>query len=349
MTLKSLCAGLVAACLSAPVQAAAIDDFSSLLVFGDSLSDTGNAFAATAGQFPPAPYFNGRFSNGPVHSDLLAAQFAAAGRPTFNLAFGGAQAVKAVPSDPLQPDIPDFEDQRLLGTGLPAVAVGPRPLALVFFGGNDVFNAALNNTTLAGAVAEGMAAANAVKDQIAMFDASVRDILLYNLGDVGASPRYAAPFFPDGVGGTVPNPLHLLQPLATAASSAFNTQLTANAQMLRAQGRRIIEVDVASAFAPILADPVGEGFVDNITSCGILTGFTGGLPNVTFGLTACDATDPASANSYVWWDDVHPTAPVQQALAQEALRAIALAPVPVPAPLLLLGSGVIVLLRLRRA
>ena len=38
-----------------------------IIVFGDSLSDTGNAFEATGhGEPPSTPYFDGRFSNGPV-------------------------------------------------------------------------------------------------------------------------------------------------------------------------------------------------------------------------------------------------------------------------------------------
>ena len=37
-----------------------------IVVFGDSLSDAGNVYAATGNKFPPAPYSAGRFSNGPV-------------------------------------------------------------------------------------------------------------------------------------------------------------------------------------------------------------------------------------------------------------------------------------------
>jgi outer membrane lipase/esterase len=40
------------------------DGFSAVVVYGDSLSDNGNLYAAT-GQ-PGAPYYDGRRSNGPV-------------------------------------------------------------------------------------------------------------------------------------------------------------------------------------------------------------------------------------------------------------------------------------------
>jgi outer membrane lipase/esterase len=44
-------------------------DYSRVVAFGDSLSDNGNLFKNT-GQ-PPAPYFEGRFSNGPTWIELL--------------------------------------------------------------------------------------------------------------------------------------------------------------------------------------------------------------------------------------------------------------------------------------
>ena len=44
--------------------------YSSLFVFGDSLSDVGNVFLATGGQQPASPYANGQFSNGPIWAQL---------------------------------------------------------------------------------------------------------------------------------------------------------------------------------------------------------------------------------------------------------------------------------------
>ena len=54
---------------SSPVAASV---FSQIYAFGDSLSDNGNVFAATGMGFPPAPYAQGRFSNGPVWAENLA-------------------------------------------------------------------------------------------------------------------------------------------------------------------------------------------------------------------------------------------------------------------------------------
>lgn len=50
--------------------AQAQQQFTDLLIFGDSLSDTGNVFATTGN--PQPPYFEGRYSNGPLWVDYLA-------------------------------------------------------------------------------------------------------------------------------------------------------------------------------------------------------------------------------------------------------------------------------------
>src|SRR5580698_7941700 len=59
--------------------------FSSVVVYGDSLSDNGNLYSLIG--YPPPPYYNGRFSNGPVAAEQLAT---ALGAPLFDFAVGGA-------------------------------------------------------------------------------------------------------------------------------------------------------------------------------------------------------------------------------------------------------------------
>jgi cholinesterase len=63
------------------------DTFSSVVVYGDSLSDNGNLFTASGGIFPPPPYFDGRLSNGPLAVEQLAA---ALGIPLADFAWIGA-------------------------------------------------------------------------------------------------------------------------------------------------------------------------------------------------------------------------------------------------------------------
>src|SRR5262245_23347845 len=70
--------------------------FSEVVVFGDSISDTGNAFLGFEGAAAGPPYFEGRFSNGPVWVEVLAQELGLpAPAPSLmggsNYAWGGAE------------------------------------------------------------------------------------------------------------------------------------------------------------------------------------------------------------------------------------------------------------------
>src|SRR5437660_8377950 len=64
----ALAAALLFGVSAGPVCA---DPITQMVVFGDSLSDVGNVYAATGS--PPAPYYPGRYSNGPIWVERLAA------------------------------------------------------------------------------------------------------------------------------------------------------------------------------------------------------------------------------------------------------------------------------------
>ena len=66
--LRSLSLGLALVISLAP--AGAFGCVEELIVFGDSLSDNGNLYAAAG--VPGPPYFEGRFSNGPTWVEVLA-------------------------------------------------------------------------------------------------------------------------------------------------------------------------------------------------------------------------------------------------------------------------------------
>jgi len=64
-------------------------DFKNIVVFGDSLSDQGNFYSMSGGQ-PPEPYFEGRYSDGPVWVEHLIKNLEIKGQ-LLNYAHGGAQ------------------------------------------------------------------------------------------------------------------------------------------------------------------------------------------------------------------------------------------------------------------
>jgi cholinesterase len=85
-TRRAIFSALVAITLLASCLTASATSYSAVFAYGDSLSDNGNLFAKIA--YPPSPpYFNGRFSNGPVAAEQLSTLLNA---PLFDFAWGGA-------------------------------------------------------------------------------------------------------------------------------------------------------------------------------------------------------------------------------------------------------------------
>ncbi len=294
------------------------DRYTSFWAFGDSLTDDGNLSAATGGAAPGAPYFEGRFSNGPVWAEHIAEDFTNAGKTAENFAYGGA-AVGPAPLRPLPaPPVVDLDGQVGLFAEASPGRLGARPLASLWFGSNDLlFNGVPNGD----AKKVGRAAARGVASgALELRDLGVRDVILFNLPALEKTPNYR-----------IINPGGAEQ--ARKGTRAFNRTLARRADGLREAGMRVTEIDVFALFNELLDDPVKFGVVDARTPCY--------LPGVVF---CGDTLAPLLA----FFDPVHPNATIHAAVA-DAVRA-EVAPVPLPAPALLLVGGLAALglVRLQR-
>lgn len=70
--------------------AASLNTFNHIIFFGDSLTDNGNLYSAMIGFMPKSPpYFEGRFSNGPVWSELVNDHYQTQNITAENYAVGG--------------------------------------------------------------------------------------------------------------------------------------------------------------------------------------------------------------------------------------------------------------------
>lgn len=227
-----LLGGVIALGLAAPASATPLSDaFSSFWVLGDSLSDNGNLKGTPFA--PPAPYFDGRFSNGPVWNEAIAAEFTIGG----NLAVGGARTVGGAS--------PSLAAQTLSFGAIPGATLGANPLVSVWAGGNDIRDAL--------SAGDAVTAANNVKasiDSLAGF--GVTDFLVLNLPNLGAIPET------NGTAGAA---------AAAGLTTIFNTTLASNNAMLAASGLNIIEVDIFDLFNEVISDPAAFGFSDVEQAC----------------------------------------------------------------------------------
>ena len=304
-------AAIAVTALTSAGGAAMAGSYDSLVVFGDSLSDNGNLCAGAPAFCPPSPpYSPGRFSNGPVMAERLAASLGLPLLPAFavlggtNFAIGGARVDNSVAPDPsFVPTLLDQAGYYLSQTG---GAADPNALYLVFGGGNDV-QAALEHPADAMAIlANTLSGIENLVIGLAITGAT--HILLADIPDIGLTP-YAA-----GLASKLGDPT--IPATATADAAAINDQLYQLYLFARSFGFDLSFLDTFGLEDAAVANPAAYGFTNVTDPC-----FNG--------VTVC-----ANPDQYLFWDDLHPTAAGHQLLADAALAAI-----PEPAGLGLLGLG----------
>jgi phospholipase/lecithinase/hemolysin len=179
-------AALIACSIAAHGDAGSFD---AIYVFGDSYSDVGNIFLATGGAKPAAPYYNGRFSNGPIWVDHLAGAYGLTMTPSLtggtDYAFGGAEVTANVPIPGTNESIPSIPEQVELYLEQHNGKADPHALYIVTGGGNDILNAPAGTSPqqLGSEIAFGLASSIELLER-----AGARHLLVPNLFDVGKLP-----------------------------------------------------------------------------------------------------------------------------------------------------------------
>jgi phospholipase/lecithinase/hemolysin len=293
--------------------------YTSITVFGDSLSDGGNDFLYTGG-FPPAPYAQ-RFTNGPTAVENLAAGLGLPLSPSLaggsNYAYGGAETgtanyLRVRPDVPPiintifsgQPNFPDtgtLAQVQSFVAAPPAGFGGPQSLVVLWAGANDVFTALTLSQPLNTVIAPAMN--NLAQSVQLLYGAGARTLLMPDMANLGVTPF--------GLGSGDPGGL-------TAFSAAFNFFLDQTIAGLESAlpGLTILESDTFSHLTEIVMNPGAYGFTNWTDPC-------------FDGISACSNPD-----QYVFWDTVHPTARTHAILGADFLHAV-----PEPSAILLLAIG----------
>lgn len=308
---------LVAAALAASVGAGgaaaeSLNQFKAAYFYGDSLVDDGNTYRATDETFPPSPpYYEGRFSNGPVWPEYIADDFEKRGQPTNNFAYGGANAL---PNNGQVPGVPWLGLQIAKSVPQLLATHDLNSVAMVLIGSNDINEAASagGDTEAVGAAA----AAAVVGGALALYGLGVEHVQFFTLPPIALTPRY-----------TMAEPALAAQVARGAA--AFNTTLLGLLPALSALDLSYSTFDLDALFRDAIANPAAYGFTNVTDSC-LFTGCT-------------------TPGSYLFWDELHPTAAAHQQIAALVAAELATAPLPVPAALLLLGMVVLGAARLHGA
>ncbi len=169
--------------------------FTSLSIFGDSMTDTGNVFLATGGAVPTAPYFSGRFSDGPVWVETLAEQLGFPGASTASLAGGNNYAFGGARTGAAGAPVPGLLAQSAGLWGPLHPLADPTGLFVLVGGGNDMRDArsAFQTDSPADQAGRQAAAEAAVANLLAnlnfLASKGAKNALIGNLPDLGATPE----------------------------------------------------------------------------------------------------------------------------------------------------------------
>lgn len=266
------------------------------LVFGDSLSDSGNIAGLTLGT-QPAPVLGqapgsplGRFSTGLNWADMVFGSNPALGivSPTttgyVNFATGGAYAGTGNLGNGSAPGtpglLPGTNDQINLFAGLGGTISAADTVA-IWSGANNGFFTLNTTPTQAGITAGATtAAANEVANVQTLAGLGARNIIVLNLPDLGSLPATV------GTAGA---------PGGSLFSSTFNSALSTGLAQVASgvPGINIVQVNVAALFRAITTNPAAFGFTNVTGFCG----FRGGAACAGFGFA--DSVHPTEAG-YAW-------------------------------------------------
>lgn len=300
----SLCAGLV---LFLPFSAVFADplSFTQIISFGDSLSDNGNATVLTAGTQPGANYAPGEFTDG--------ANTSPATTGPYGLWVEQLAGLLKLPAP--QPFLANPTNTNYAIGSAQSGTANPQDVGYQI----AAFNTAHLGSAPSGALYTIWAGSDDILDGnspvkaadnlysyiLALAGEGAKYFLWPNLVSLGATPEVRAGG-PPAVAA------------ANAASNAFDLEWAQDIASLKSKGINVIGVDVSTLFTQILANPAGYGFTD--------------------------VTDPAQgtagpANSYLFWDSLHPTTAGDRLVANLAYYDLGGVPEPANICLTLLGIG----------
>ncbi len=263
-------------------------NFKNVVVFGDSLSDSGNVFIVLHGTYPPPPY-QGRFSDGPVWVEYLVKTLGISG-DFCNYAFAGANTGV---SNPVEGNAPGLLTQVSAYTTLLTVSAAfptafPQPeksLFIIWIGGND-FLALTDPAAAPTAVSDAVVHIRTGMEKLA--DVGAVTFMVVNLPDLGITPRM--------------NQDATLSANGTALANFFNSFLE-EMLLVFESAHPMVEVvwfDTFSLLQEMVADPE-IGRFDNVTDAKF------------------DENDGnVAAGRYLFWDDIHPTTVTHKILAHRA-------------------------------
>jgi len=228
------------------------NDFSKLVVFGDSLSDTGNLAAINL----PFPYYENRISNGPVLADYIAnAISSSAARSGHLLGQQGGFNYAVSGGNILGNDNEDLSSQVSAYLSRVNNTADPDALYLVFIGGNDLRDFR-GRTDAEQDIALAISSLDSQLQRLV--DAGARTFVVPNVANIGRLPETIDRESSDP--GVVAR--------AESHTRSYNQGLSVMLNKYRSMPNVVLsEFDLFSALEEVLNNPVQNGFTTVTQGC----------------------------------------------------------------------------------
>ncbi len=270
-----------------------------IVVFGDSLSDNGNLYELAEHQFPPSPpYYEGRFSNGPVWIEYLSSSYFPGNSADhlLNYAYGGAGVSEDDSDDVLLTLTKEINDY--LATHQDKASEDS--LFVVWIGANNYLALPEDSEKVLEDVNKGIQHS---LERLA--DKGAKHIVVVNVPDLGKTP--AAIDF---------DQIDKMSYLANAHNKLLD-QTVINLKQAYPDVRWLY-FDINAAFNDVLDHPQNYGVSNTTGTCAYLD--VKKMTNLSV-LNVAAAVKPRvqdMCEGYLFFDPVHPTALAHEILAEKA-------------------------------
>ena len=275
------------------------------MIFGDSLSDNGEGDGELFNrQYPLQPYYNYRFSNGPVWIELFPAT------DLLDFAYGGSLVNQTAPSfggpGSLMSQINDY----LIANHFNISSVAEETLYVFSGGANDIYYALSNQTLTTQGVNDGLTELATglpllTTQQIEkLIEAGAINILIMSV------PNWS--YEPYGIESFSTAQLQVL----TQFTSIVNQAIISNVSAIVPDGVTVDFFDIVGLVSTIRDNPDEFGFVDVTNPC---------LQNYDIFETGVGGAAPivcSNPDQHFFWDAYHPTARGHAIIASEVMRFI---------------------------
>jgi|WetSurMetagenome_2_1015567.scaffolds.fasta_scaffold19251_2 phospholipase/lecithinase/hemolysin len=281
--------GVVLSCFA--VNQLLASPYQQLYIFGDSLSDNGKL---SSFQMPPPPYFQGRATNGKVWAEYLSEMLNSTQN---NYAYVGAKTDSTNVLDSFVPNLAKGLQEQV-DDYFSNNTINQNGLYIIWAGSNDALDFAntaveMANNPLQLATKMQKTIATSISNLKTVIDklSNARYLVVIGLPNLGLTPRAS-----------------VLGQTASYAITTFSDQFNQSLKELL-KNYPAVYVDIFQLLQEITKNYLANGFTNTTDACVIATNWVV--------QSQCNTPE-----TYLFWDDVHPTTITHKLVAQYVYQAI---------------------------